>query len=49
MLTKELIGRIAEATGQSKKNVEQLLNTTNAIVRENLMAGKASVAWSGCV
>lgn len=41
MLTKELIGRIAESTGQSKKNVEQLLNTTNAIVRENLMAGKA--------
>ena len=41
MLTKELIGRIAEATGQSKKQVELLLTTSNAILRENLMAGKA--------
>ncbi|MBQ2189243.1 MAG: HU family DNA-binding protein [Paludibacteraceae bacterium] len=41
MLTKELIGLIANASGQSKKNVEHLLNTTGAIVRENLMAGKA--------
>ena len=41
MLTKELIGRIAEASGLSKKKAEQLLSTTNAILRESLMAGKA--------
>jgi len=41
MLTKDLIGLIANASGQSKKNVEQLLTTTGAIIRENLMAGKA--------
>lgn len=41
MLTKELIGLIANESGQSKKNVEQLLSTTGAIMRENLMAGKA--------
>lgn len=41
MLTKDLIGLIAEASGLSKKDAEQLLSTMNAIVRENLMAGKA--------
>ena len=41
MLTKELIGKIAEASGISKKDAEHLLTTTNAIMRENLMAGKA--------
>lgn len=41
MLTKDLIGLIAEATGMSKKDAEQLLSTTNAIVREKLMDGKA--------
>ena len=41
MLTKDLIGLIAQATGLSKKRVEELLNTNNAILRENLMAGKA--------
>lgn len=41
MLTKEFIGRIADATGLSKKSAEQLLSTTNAILRENLMAGKS--------
>lgn len=41
MLTKELIGRIAAATGQSKKQVEHMLSTNNAILRESLMAGKA--------
>lgn len=41
MLTKDLIGLIAEASGLSKKDTEQLLSTMNAIVRENLMAGKA--------
>lgn len=41
MLTKDLIGRIASATGQSKKQVEHLLGTHNAVLRENIMAGKA--------
>ena len=36
-----MIGLIANESGQSKKNVEQLLATTGAIMRENLMAGKA--------
>lgn len=41
MLTKDLIGLIANASGLTKKQVEQLLNTNNAILRETLMAGKA--------
>ena len=41
MLTKEFIGLIANASGISKKEVEHLLSTTNAIVRENLMVGKS--------
>lgn len=41
MLTKELIGSIATATGLSKKKVELLLTTNNAILRETLMDGKA--------
>lgn len=41
MLTKDLISRIASATGQSKKQVEHLLSTHNAVLRENIMAGKA--------
>ena len=41
MLTKDLITLVANATGMSKKSVEHLLNTNNAILRENLMAGKA--------
>jgi DNA-binding protein HU-beta len=41
MLTKDLIGLIANASGMSKKDTEQLLSTTNAIVRENLMDGKS--------
>jgi DNA-binding protein HU-beta len=41
MLTKELIGLVAEASGLSKKDVELMLTTTNAILRENLMAGRA--------
>lgn len=41
MLTKDLISLIAEASGVSKKETEQLLSTMNAVVRENLMAGKA--------
>ena len=41
MLTKEFVSLIAEASGLSKKDAEQLLSTTNAIMRENLMAGKA--------
>ena len=41
MLTKELIGLVADASGLSKKDTEHLLSTTNAIIRENLMAGKS--------
>ena len=41
MLTKEFIGLIANASGLSKKDAEHLLVTTNAIIRENLMASKA--------
>ncbi|MBR4431704.1 MAG: HU family DNA-binding protein [Paludibacteraceae bacterium] len=41
MLTKDFIGLVANATGMSKKKVEELLSSTNAIMRENLMAGKA--------
>lgn len=40
MLTKDLISRIAGATGMKKKQVEHLMSTNNAILRENLMAGK---------
>ena len=41
MLTKDLIALVAKATGFSKKKVEELLTTNNAILRENLMAGKS--------
>lgn len=41
MLTKELIGLIAGEAKISKKEAEQLLSATNAIIRENLMDGKA--------
>ena len=41
MLTKELISQISEGSGLSKKDAEQLLATTTAILRENLMDGKA--------
>ena len=41
MLTKDLIGLIAGASGLSKKETEHLLNTTTAVVRENLMASKS--------
>ena len=41
MLTKDLIGQIAQSSGMSKKDSEQFLTTMNAIIRENLMAGKA--------
>ena len=41
MLTKDLIGQIAQSSGMSKKDTEQFLTTMNAIIRENLMAGKA--------
>ena len=41
MLTKEFLGKIANASGLTKKEVEHLLTTTNAIVRENLMVGKS--------
>lgn len=41
MLTKELIGQLVNTTKLTKKNAEQLLATTTAIMRENLLAGKA--------
>lgn len=41
MLTKELVNQVVKATNLSKKDAEQLLSTTAAILRENLMAGKA--------
>ena len=41
MLTKELIGLVSNESGLSKKETDRLLTTLNAIVRENLMAGKA--------
>ena len=41
MLTKDFIGLISNASGLKKKEAEQLLATTNAVIRENLMAGKA--------
>lgn len=41
MLTKNLIGLIADATGMSKKKTEELLSASNAIIREALMSGKA--------
>ena len=41
MLTKDFIGLVASASGLSKKKVELLLNTNNAVIRENLLAGKA--------
>lgn len=41
MLTKDLINNIAETTGLTKKRVEELLNATNAAVRDALLEGKA--------
>ena len=41
MLTKDLLNLIADKSGLTKKDAEQLLSTLNAVLRENLMAGKA--------
>mgnify|MGYP003469963051 FL=1 len=41
MLTKEFIGLISNESGLSKKEAEHLMTTMNAVIRENLMAGKA--------
>ena len=41
MLTKEFIGLISNESGLSKKEAEHLMTTLNAVIRENLMAGKA--------
>lgn len=46
MLTKDLINNVAEATGMTKKRVEELLNATNAAVRDALLEGK-SVSLQG--
>ena len=39
MLTKELIGLIKNESGLSKKETEELLSATTAVLRENLIAG----------
>lgn len=41
MLTKEFLGLVADKSGLSKKETEQLMTTMNAIIRENLMDGKS--------
>lgn len=41
MLTKDFIGLISNKSGLNKKETEQLMTAMNAIVRENLMAGKS--------
>ena len=41
MLTKDLLSLVAEQAGLTKKDAEQMLSTLNAVMRENLMAGKA--------
>ena len=41
MLTKEFIGLVSSESGLSKKETEQMLSAMNAVIRENLMAGKA--------
>ena len=41
MLTKELLGKIAEETGLNKKRTEELLAASNSVIRENLMSGNA--------
>ena len=41
MLTKEFIGLVSNESGLSKKETEQMLSAMNAVIRENLMAGKA--------
>lgn len=41
MLTKELIGLVAEKASLSKKDTELLLNTTTAVIRESLMDGNS--------
>ena len=41
MLTKEFIGLISNESGLSKAEAEHMLSALNAVIRENLMAGKA--------
>lgn len=41
MFTKNLIGLIAEETGMSKKEADELLSATTAIIRETIMSGKS--------
>ena len=41
MLTKEFLGLVADKSGLSKKETEQLMTTMNAIIRESLMDGKS--------
>jgi DNA-binding protein HU-beta len=41
MLTKEFLGLVADKSGLSKKETEQMMTSMNAIIRENLMDGKS--------
>ena len=41
MLTKEFVGLVADKSGLSKKETEQLMTTMDAIIRESLMDGKS--------
>ena len=40
MLTKDLIVLISKSSKLKKKETEHILTTMNAVIRENLMAGK---------
>lgn len=41
MLTKDLIAQVASQTKMTKKQTEQLLSTTTAVISESLCSGKA--------
>lgn len=41
MLTKELIAKIAESTGMTKKATEEILGATTQVILESVVAGKS--------
>jgi len=41
MLTKDLIAKIAEQTGMTKRRVEELLNATTSVMMEKMLEGKS--------
>lgn len=41
MLTKELIARVAEEMGTTKKHAEELLSATTRVMLESVVAGKS--------